>query len=150
MGNVPDRYDTRRPYSVNLKLNRYEYEMLKVKTERTHRNKSAFLRELICSSCPVEAPPPEFYRAVNSLNKIGVNINQIAADANSSGLVTEEDIEYLRSLALNIEKSLAEIRTIVRSAHPFSIEYVEMLAFGKESLREDSEDQDPFDTTKLF
>ena len=52
--------------------------MLRLKSNKTGKNKSAYLRELIRGSCPVEAPSKKFYDAVNELNKIGLNINQLA------------------------------------------------------------------------
>ena len=137
MDNTFNKYDNRRPYSVNLKLNKYEYDMLNLKTERTHRNKSEFIRELICAACPVEAPPPRFYKTANELNKIGININQIAAQANATGHVSQEDIDFLKSLSKDIDDKLAELRKIVKTARPYSIEYFEMLAFKQQEAREE-------------
>ena len=123
-----DRWDIKRTHSINLKLNDYEYDMLRLKSDKTGKNKSAYLRELICGACPVEAPPKKFYDAVNELNKIGLNINQLAVKANTTSCVSEDDIEFLKKTADDIFDRLTEIKRIVRTARPYAVGYFEKLA----------------------
>lgn len=129
------RWDYRRTNSVNLKLNDYENDMLCLKSSKCSRNKSEYLRELICGSCPVEAPPKKFYDAVNELNKIGVNINQVAARANASGYVSEQDIAFLKETANEVFDRLTEIKKIVKTARPYATTYFENLAIKQREAK---------------
>lgn len=54
-----------------------------------------------------EAPPKEFYDLLNKINNIGININQIAHVANSTG---EIYFETLKAYFSQIEKFIDEIR----------------------------------------
>ena len=131
------RWDGKRTHSINLKLNDYEDDMLTLKSRKTGKNKSEYLRELICSSCPSEAPPKKFYDAVNELNKIGVNINQVAARANSSGIVSEDDIVFLRNTAADVYDRLTEIKKSVKGARPYAQNYFELLAIRQKEAKEE-------------
>lgn len=132
-----NRWMIRRTHSINLKLNDYEDDMLTEKSRKTGKNKSEYLRELICSSCPVEAPPKKFYDAVRELNKIGVNINQVAARANASGYVSDDDIAYLKKTAEEVFDRLSEIKKIVKGARPYAQNYFELLAIKQKEAKEE-------------
>lgn len=133
--NELNREDNKRPFHLNLSLNSYENEMLIQKSNKAGIGKSRYIRELICSSCPVEAPPPQFYHAYNDLNKIGININQIAALGNATGVITKEDVEYLKAASKEIKEKLVEIKTIVLSARPYSANYFERKALVEKEAR---------------
>ena len=53
---------------------------------------NAYLRELINGFTPVAFPPAEYSQVIWELQKIGVNMNQIASKAHSLGFV--DDREY--------------------------------------------------------
>ncbi|MBP3808366.1 MAG: plasmid mobilization relaxosome protein MobC [Eubacterium sp.] len=135
MSNGYDRWQFKRPHSVNLKLNDYEDDMLRIKAAKTGKNKSEYLRELICSSCPTEAPPKKFYTACNELNKIGVNINQIAARANSNPYIDKSDVEFIKGMADEIFDRLSEIKKIVKQARPYAVSYFELVAIKQREAR---------------
>ena len=130
-----NRWQFKRPHSVNLKLNDYEDDMLRLKAAKTGKNKSEYLRELICASCPVEAPPKKFYKACNELNKIGVNINQIAARANSNPYIDKSDVEIIKGMADEIFDRLSEIKKIVKQARPYAVSYFELVAIKQREAR---------------
>lgn len=54
-----------------------------------------------------EAPPKEFYDLLNKINNIGININQIAHIANSTG---EIYYDTLKAYYYQIEKFIDEVR----------------------------------------
>ena len=56
------------------------------------RSMSQYLRELIQGFQPVAFPPAEYSQVIWELQKIGVNMNQIASKAHSLGFV--DDREY--------------------------------------------------------
>lgn len=108
-----------------LDLNEAEAIMLRVKAQQTHLAECQYLRELIMGSCPAEAPGKEFYEAIGRINKIGVNINQIAAVANTDGYIPPETVDEIRNLAERVVEGLCEIKKIVLSARPYANSYYE-------------------------
>lgn len=54
-----------------------------------------------------EAPPKEFYDLLNKINNIGININQIAKIANTTGEIYFNDLKLYYS---EISKLINEIR----------------------------------------
>jgi len=48
-------------------------------------SESNVIRKLLYETQIIETPPKKFYEAINKINKIGVNINQIARIANTTG-----------------------------------------------------------------
>lgn len=140
MRKIYTRDDNKRPFRTNLTLNEYENDMLNLKAAKCGMDKSRYLRELICSSCPVEAPPPAFYWVYDDLNKIGVNINQIAATGNATGFISPEDVEYLKRSVEEIKKRLTEMRQIVLSSKPYSATYFEALALAEKEAKKRGEE----------
>lgn len=57
------------------------------------RSVSQYLRELIAGFQPVAFPPAEYAQVIWELQKIGVNMNQIAAKAHSLGFVDEREYQ---------------------------------------------------------
>ena len=52
-------------------------------------------------------PPKEFYDSVNKINKLGVNLNQMAKIANTNGEIYYDDLKIYYS---NIDNLVKEIR----------------------------------------
>lgn len=147
---MEDKYSRRyfrRRNSLNLKLNDYENEMLRLKCEQSKMNKSEYLREVICGCAPAEAPPKKFYTAVNELNKIGVNINQIAARANATGYVSDDEIKFLHDTADEIFDRLTEIKKIVKGARPYGLTYYENLMIKQREARKEGKPEPQFGDT---
>ncbi len=67
-------------------FSRKEYETLCKKAKQCGLSRSAFLRRLITGT-PVKARPPEAIRDLYvEINKIGVNVNQIARACNAGAI----------------------------------------------------------------
>ena len=127
-------------------LSQLEADLLHGKAVFCGMSEAQYLRELICASQPTEAPPREFYLACNDINKIGVNINQIAKMANISGIVSQEDIEYIRSVAVEIAKNLFEIKKTVSTPRYYSASYFDQYAHAcKQARKEGRPIPDPGD-----
>ena len=56
------------------------------------------IRKLLYETQVKECPPKEFYDAIDKINKIGININQLVKIANSTGNIYEEKLnqEFLK------------------------------------------------------
>ena len=89
-------------------------ELLYVKTQAKKSGLSvqAYFRALIKNHPIKEQPSIEFHAVLKSLDKIGTNINQIAAKANTKGFV--DVLEYRKNYD-ELKKVIAELLRAVRS-----------------------------------
>ncbi len=55
--------------------------------KRSGLSREVYLRHLINSLVPTDAPPPDFYTMMRELHAIGGNLNQIAQKANVLNVV---------------------------------------------------------------
>lgn len=83
-------------------LSRKEHDDLRKKSIKVGLSESSLIRCLIQDFEPKEKPPPKFYDLINELNKIGININQIAHVANMTGKIDiyryENNIKELKEI----------------------------------------------------
>lgn len=88
-------------------MNEYEDRQLKRKAKMTLLTEAALIRTLIAGYEPRQAPGKEFYECMNQMTRIGTNINQIAAKANSTGQIDagwlEQEMSKLTKLQAKIE-----------------------------------------------
>ena len=69
-----------------------EDRQLKYLSSILNLSESNTIRKLLYETQVKECPPKEFYDAIDKINKIGVNINQLARIANSTGSIYEEKL----------------------------------------------------------
>lgn len=81
-------------------------EKLKDLAYKSRLSESEIVRSLITSSIIKEAPPREFYNAINLINKLGVNVNQLAHVANSNGQIYERELRLLSKRLNELIKDL--------------------------------------------
>ena len=75
----------KRNRKVTFRLNEGEWRQLKGHVQKSGLSQEAYLRLLISGQRPKELPPIEYHALLRQLYAIGVNMNQIAARANSTG-----------------------------------------------------------------
>ncbi len=126
-----------RPIEKRYDLNEYEASLLRIKSKQCGLREAQYIRELITGHAPKEAPGKEFYDAMNDINKIGNNINQIAAVANSTGVVDADALIWLRELYEDLKEKMLEIKTIVLTADPYHYSYYEKLIYEQKKAREE-------------
>ena len=68
-----------------------EHERLSYLSKISGYSRSGYLRKLLTGAVPPAVPPAEFYEFTNAINRIGVNINQLAKAANMSGHIMEDE-----------------------------------------------------------
>ena len=69
-----------------------EDRQLKYLSSILNLSESNTIRKLLYETQIKESPPKEFYDAIDKINKIGVNINQLTRLANSTGSIYEEKL----------------------------------------------------------
>lgn len=118
----------KRPIPKRFDVNDYEARLLAIKSKQCGLSEAAYIRELITGHSPKEAPGKEFYKQMNNINKIGVNINKIAATACSTGVIDElwlkDEIRYLHDELLALKKTVLD-------AEPYHASYYEKLIFDQ-------------------
>lgn len=97
-----------KPYELCLRLTQAERELLEANAKLCGLNKSDYLRKLLRNE-PVQArPSPEICKLRTEINRIGVNVNQIARKVNAN-LGTSDDIEACRFPLVKIHQLMFQI-----------------------------------------
>ena len=77
----------KRNVAILFRLNRKEAEALDKKVKKSGLSREAYLRHLISSVVPRDAPPPDYYSMMRELHKIGNNLNQITQKAHTLNVI---------------------------------------------------------------
>ena len=96
-----------RNIEYHLRLNDIENDKLEELAMQSKLSKSDIIRKLILENEIKEKPDKEFYKVMNELSKIGINLNQIATKVNSTN---EFDIEYYKEQVNEIKKFTSLIK----------------------------------------
>lgn len=72
---------------VSVRFSDEELDMAKRKAKKAGMNFTVFIRAAVTSAKIKEAPPADFYELIREVRKVGTNLNQLAAKANSLGFV---------------------------------------------------------------
>lgn len=102
---------TTRCRKVTVRLTEAELAKLRGLVERTGYSQEAYLRSIIAGIVPPDKPPPDYHAMVRELSAIGNNLNQIAARANSLGVI---DAKRYDEQTEALSAAVAEIGCIVR------------------------------------
>lgn len=97
--------------SIIIRVTDSELDELNRKVKQTGMTREAYIRAVLADTVPVELPPIDYTSLLKELNRVGSNINQLAAKAHSLGLLnykefrTEADkIDYV------VDTMLASLR----------------------------------------
>ena len=81
-----------RTIKKNFWLNYKENMQLKKLSSILKLSEADVIRKLLFDVQVKECPPKEFYDAIDKINKIGININQLAKIANTTGDIFEYEL----------------------------------------------------------
>lgn len=87
-----------RTKEVTFRVTPLEKEHLKTEAVKAGLPIEPFLRRLVLGVDLKPRPPAELTEVLRQLSAIGNNINQIARIANSSGEISQADIEYIKTM----------------------------------------------------
>ncbi|WP_252249115.1 plasmid mobilization relaxosome protein MobC [Clostridium sp. VAP23] len=102
--------------TIGIRFNMDELKVIEDKANLLNLKPSPFLKEIILNNMTKVILKVDFSSLDNlayEINKIGVNINQIARIANSDKHIYKSDIEYLREKQERIEEMLCNYYDIV-------------------------------------
>ena len=103
-----------RQNDLHIYLNDAEFEALQTLCDRTKKPKSVVVRQLIQNVRLVEAPPAHFKQFTVELRRIGTNLNQLVAKANSIGYIDREECEAVLADYRTLERQIAGASTAER------------------------------------
>lgn len=83
----------KRTIKKNFWLSYEEDRQLKYLSSLLNLSEADTIRKLLYETHVKEAPPSEFYDAIDKINKIGVNINQLTKVANATGNIYESELQ---------------------------------------------------------
>ena len=86
-----------------------EDKQLKYLSSILNLSESNTIRKLLYETQIKESPPKEFYDAIDKINKIGVNINQLTRLANSH-IINVVDLKDVKSELKNIWQFLSALK----------------------------------------
>lgn len=84
----------RKTIKKNFWFSYEEDKQLKYLSSILNLSESNTIRKLLYETQIKESPPKEFYDAIDKINKIGVNINQLTRLANSTGSIYEDELNH--------------------------------------------------------
>ena len=96
-----------RNIEFHLRLNDIENDKLEELAIQSKLSKSDIIRKLILENEIKEKPDKEFYKVMNELSKIGINLNQIATKVHSTN---EFDKEYYKEQVNEIKNFTSLIK----------------------------------------
>lgn len=80
-----------------------EWVLIRKKMVLSHtRNMGAYLRKMAIDGYIINIDTSEFKQQLYEMHKIGVNINQIAKVANTTGTVNQDDIKKVKEMVKSI------------------------------------------------
>lgn len=106
----------RRNKQIHIYLTEEELTTLDEKVSRTNMSREGYIRTLINNSVPVEMPPIGYADLARELNRIGTNLNQLAAVANSEGFIDkkmyEENYSFVKQICTFLLQALLPRRYV--------------------------------------
>lgn len=91
----------------HFRLSEKENNLLQDLSRKTHLSENEVIVSSLTSIILKEAPPRSFYIDLEKMNKIGININQIARIANQTGVIMNNK---LVESANNLDELIIDIR----------------------------------------
>lgn len=85
-----------------------EDKQLKYLSSLLNLSEANTIRKILFETQVKECPPKEFYDAIDKINKIGININQLTKIANSSGDIYKDKLTYEFKELDKLKKSIYE------------------------------------------
>jgi len=95
---MPKQNRTRNTQII-VRVTEQEKEHIHKKMEQLGtKNRSAYARKMLVDGYVIEVDLSDYRELANEVNKIGVNINQIAKVANQTGVVNSLEIDRLKEM----------------------------------------------------
>ena len=98
----------KRDIDFHVYLNKDENQILENLCKRLRVKRSVLIRALILGKRLVEAPPVDYKQFIIELRRVGTNLNQLTAKANSIGYIDSSECENVLTEIRNLETDIAK------------------------------------------
>lgn len=98
----------KRNIDFHVYLNEDENQILENLCKRLRVKRSVLIRALILGKRLVEAPPVDYKQFIIELRRVGTNLNQLTAKANSIGYIDSSECENVLTEIRNLETDIAK------------------------------------------
>ena len=96
-----------RKHDLHVYLDDAEAETLQTLCDKTKQPKSVVIRHLIQNVQLIEAPPVDFKDFTVALRRIGTNLNQLVAKANSVNFIDRDECAAVLAEHRKLERTIA-------------------------------------------
>ena len=97
-----------RDIDFHVYLSKEENQILENLCSRLRVNKSVLIRALILGKRLVEAPPVDYKHFIIELRRVGTNLNQLTAKANSIGYIDADECKNVLNEVRKLESDIAK------------------------------------------
>ena len=97
----------KRTHDLHVYLDDQEYALLQTLCDKMKRNQSFVIRCLIAMAELIEAPPADFKAFTVELRRVGTNLNQLVAKANSINFINRAECEAVLAEYRKLERQIA-------------------------------------------
>ena len=97
----------KRTHDLHVYLDDVEFDVLQKLCEKTKKNQSFVIRLLLTCAELIEAPPIDFKAFTVELRRIGTNLNQLVAKANSINFIDREECAIALTAHRKLERKIA-------------------------------------------
>ena len=96
-----------RDIDFHVYLSKEENQILENLCRRLRVNRSVLIRALILGKRLVEAPPVDYKQFIIELRRVGTNLNQLTAKANSIGFIDSDECRAVLNDVRSLEADIA-------------------------------------------
>ena len=96
----------KRQYDIHLRLNEAEHRKLDELASKAGVTRSTIMRKLIMGTEIKERPNVDFFDLRQSIDRLAINVNQIAHHANIRGGITAEEAAEAKRIVTEVRKRL--------------------------------------------
>lgn len=96
-----------RDIDFHVYLSKDENEILESLCKRLRVNRSVLIRALILGKRLIEAPPVDYKQFIIELRRVGTNLNQLTAKANSIGYIDVDECKNVLNEVRKLESDIA-------------------------------------------
>ena len=97
-----------RDIDFHVYLSKEENQILENLCSRLRVNRSVLIRALILGKRLVEAPPVDYKQFIVELRRVGTNLNQLTAKANSIGYINSDECRAVLDEVRKLEADIAK------------------------------------------
>ena len=98
----------KRQNDFHVYLNDYELEQLNNLCDKTRLDRSKIIRFLLLKVKLIEAPPVDYKRFIIELRRVGTNLNQLTAKANTVGFIDRNECKSVLDEVRKLEREIAK------------------------------------------